>query len=129
MLFVGLAPLLVPDQTLDTILVMGIVVGIPSLYLTLRCPFVRVVVDDVGVHYHGYFGRRRWPWYMILGTRVVEVAAMVGSAYAPALVLVGQPDEPEPLDTLSGYSTGSRLGWSRMARQERTIAEWLSARA
>ncbi|NNH09176.1 hypothetical protein [Cellulomonas fimi] len=120
----GAASSLDPGAELSTILVTTALMGLPGLYLLLRCPFVRVVVDHVGVHYYGYVSQRHRLWSQIEATRVVTAGGMIAESYVPSLVLTGRDDE-EPLTALAGYTTDDRLEKSRMGRQERVIAKRL----
>jgi hypothetical protein len=97
-------------------LVIGVPIGLVSVWALLRIPFMRVTTTPAGVTVHG-FCRRRHIRRADLASVVLEQTDDKGFAQVYAPVLHLQDGGEVLLTQLSGFSTTSRASRSRVGRQ------------
>lgn len=97
----------------------GVIMGAPGLWVVVRVPFMRVTLSERGIVYHGFWRNRFLARDSVATVTVEPTGGFLGSTFAPTLTL--RDGDSFELTALSGYTTASRSGKSRMGRQARLI--------
>lgn len=95
----------------------GVIMGLPGLWVVLRVPFMRVTLSPRGIVYHGLWRNRTIARDTVAKVSVEPSEGGVGSAVVPVVLLKG--GQSVELTFLSGYTAS--IANSRVSRQARLI--------
>lgn len=112
-------------EDLGSAVFVGVIMGVPGLWVSLRVPFMRVTLSSGSIVYHGFWRNRTISRDSVAGVSVEPADGTIGTAFAPSLTL--RDGSVVELTLLAGYGSAPGVDGSRVGRQARLVEAYLAA--